>query len=154
MIFVYIPVLVERLPLVLRRPQHRHPTDFVGPDTYAYLLQDRAFLTSMGPFVVFAAFIVPLTFVCSLGLALMVNRVRVAKAFFRSSFFLPTACSYVIAAMIWSASYFLSALTGSAVERAATKASCGTSTRPTIFIRFLPSFCFSSSLRLRVMSPP
>ena len=39
-------------------------------------------------------------------------------------------------------------------ESAAMKASWGTSTRPTIFIRFLPSFCFSSSLRLRVMSPP
>ena len=37
---------------------------------------------------------------------------------------------------------------------AATKASWGTSTRPTIFIRRLPSRCFSSSLRLRVMSPP
>ena len=41
-----------------------------------------------------------------------------------------------------------------ALESAAMKASWGTSTRPTIFIRFLPSFCFSSSLRLRVMSPP
>ena len=40
------------------------------------------------------------------------------------------------------------------VESAAMKASWGTSTRPTIFIRFLPSFCFSSSLRLRVISPP
>ena len=40
------------------------------------------------------------------------------------------------------------------VESAAMKASWGTSTRPTIFIRFLPSFCFSSSFRLRVMSPP
>ena len=40
------------------------------------------------------------------------------------------------------------------VDSAAMKASWGTSTRPTIFIRFLPSFCFSSSLRLRVMSPP
>lgn len=39
-------------------------------------------------------------------------------------------------------------------ESAAMKASWGTSTRPTIFIRFLPSFCFSSSLRLRLMSPP
>ena len=33
-------------------------------------------------------------------------------------------------------------------------ASWGTSTRPIDFIRFLPSFCRSSSLRLRVMSPP
>ena len=38
--------------------------------------------------------------------------------------------------------------------RTARKASCGTSTPPTCFIRFLPFFCFSSSLRLRVMSPP
>ena len=36
----------------------------------------------------------------------------------------------------------------------ARKASCGISTRPTRFMRFLPSFCFSSSLRLRLMSPP
>jgi hypothetical protein len=33
-------------------------------------------------------------------------------------------------------------------------ASWGISTRPIDFMRFLPSFCFSSSLRFRVMSPP
>ncbi len=38
--------------------------------------------------------------------------------------------------------------------RTARKASCGTSTPPTCFMRFLPFFCFSSSLRLRLMSPP
>ena len=52
------------------------------------------------------------------------------------------------------AGYFLAGSATSPVDRAAMNASCGTSTRPTIFIRFLPSFCFSSSLRLRVMSPP
>src|SRR5437588_862394 len=36
----------------------------------------------------------------------------------------------------------------------AMKASCGISTLPTRLRRFLPSFCFSSSLRLRVTSPP
>ena len=36
----------------------------------------------------------------------------------------------------------------------ARNASCGTSTPPTDFIRFLPFFCFSSSFRLREMSPP
>jgi hypothetical protein len=38
--------------------------------------------------------------------------------------------------------------------RTVIKASCGISTEPTIFMRFLPAFCFSSSLRLRVTSPP
>src|SRR6185295_10495906 len=42
----------------------------------------------------------------------------------------------------------------SPVWRTARKASCGISTAPTCFMRFLPSFCFSSSLRLRVTSPP
>ena len=36
----------------------------------------------------------------------------------------------------------------------ARNASWGTSTPPTFFMRFLPFFCFSSSLRLREMSPP
>ena len=42
----------------------------------------------------------------------------------------------------------------SSVLRAATNASWGTSTRPICFIRRLPSFWRSSSLRLRVTSPP
>jgi hypothetical protein len=42
----------------------------------------------------------------------------------------------------------------SPTRRTARKASCGISTRPMRFMRFLPSFCFSRSLRLRVMSPP
>ena len=40
------------------------------------------------------------------------------------------------------------------IFKMAMKASCGTSTLPTAFMRFLPSFCFSSSLRLREISPP
>src|SRR5690606_5136059 len=40
------------------------------------------------------------------------------------------------------------------VEHLASKASCGISTLPTCFMRFLPAFCFSSSFFLREMSPP
>ncbi len=42
----------------------------------------------------------------------------------------------------------------SEVLSTARNADCGSSTSPTIFMRFLPSFCFSRSFLLRVMSPP
>ena len=47
-----------------------------------------------------------------------------------------------------------SASSYSSICSTARKASCGTSTRPTDFIRFLPAFCFFSSFCLRVTSPP
>ena len=65
------------------------PTEFVGLRNYRELLADKAFRQSLITFVAFAAFIVPLTFACSLGLALFVNRVRAGKAFFRSVFLCP-----------------------------------------------------------------
>jgi hypothetical protein len=39
-------------------------------------------------------------------------------------------------------------------DSTAMNASCGISTLPTRFMRALPSFCFSSSFRFRLMSPP
>ncbi len=106
LVFVYVPVMWSVYLSFFDARNTVTPTRFVGLGNYAYLLSDRAFLTSMGTFVVFAAFIVPTTFALSLGLALLVNRARVARAFFRSAFFLPTACSYVIASMIWRLTIF------------------------------------------------
>ena len=106
MIFVYIPIVWSVYLSFFNARNTVTPTEFIGLGNYVYLLTDRAFLTSMGTFTVFAAFIVPVTFACSLGLALLVSKATVARAFFRSAFFLPTACSYVIAAMIWRLSFF------------------------------------------------
>lgn len=82
------------------------PTHFVGLDNYTAMLRDDAFRDSLKTFLLFTAFIVPTTYVVSLTLALMVNRVRRARAFFRSVFFLPAACSYVVAALVWKMSIF------------------------------------------------
>jgi multiple sugar transport system permease protein len=106
LVFVYVPILWSVYLSFFDARNTVTPTKFVGLGNYVYLLRDPAFVASMGTFLVFAAFIVPVTFACSLGLALLVNRARVAQAFFRSAFFLPTACSYVIAAMIWRLSFF------------------------------------------------
>ncbi|WP_353942442.1 sugar ABC transporter permease [Streptomyces sp. HUAS MG91] len=82
------------------------PDTFVGLDNYTALLKDDAFTSSLWTFCVFTLFIVPATYAASLALALMVNRLRRAQAFFRSVFFLPAACSYVVAALIWKMSIF------------------------------------------------
>ncbi|WP_328996407.1 sugar ABC transporter permease [Kribbella sp. NBC_01245] len=106
LIFVYVPILWSVFLSFFDARNTVTPTDFVGVGNYVDMLSDPAFRSSLATFVLFAAFIVPTTFVCSLGLALLVNRARFAKAFFRSVFFLPTACSYVVASMIWKLSIF------------------------------------------------
>ena len=106
LVFVYVPILWSVYLSFFDARNTVTPTKFVGLGNYVYLLRDPAFVSSMGTFAVFTAFIVPVTFAGSLALALLVNEARVAQAFFRSAFFLPTACSYVIAAMIWRLSFF------------------------------------------------
>lgn len=105
-VFVYIPILWSVYLSFFDARNTVTPTEFVGFGNYRDMLTDPAFLSSMGTFVVFAAFIVPLTFAASLGLALMIHRVKRFKAFFRSVYFLPTACSYVVAALVWKLSIF------------------------------------------------
>ncbi|GAB4003637.1 sugar ABC transporter permease [Glycomyces albus] len=82
------------------------PADFVGFENFATMLTDENFRRSLITFSIFALFVVPLTFASSLGLAMAVNRVRIMRAFFRSVFFLPFACSYVVASLVWKMSIF------------------------------------------------
>jgi len=82
------------------------PGHFVGLANYADLLTDPAFLQSLVTIVLFAIFIVPLTYIVSLMLALLVDKAGWGRSFFRTVFFIPSAVSYVIASMIWSMSLF------------------------------------------------
>jgi multiple sugar transport system permease protein len=80
--------------------------NWVGFDNYVDVLSNREFRRSLVTIVVFAAFIVPLTFFLSLGIALLVNSVGFGRAFFRSAFFIPTAISYVVASIVWKMGIF------------------------------------------------
>jgi multiple sugar transport system permease protein len=106
LVFVYLPIAWSLLLSFFDARNTVTPTTFVGLGNYADMLSDAAFRSSLLTFVVFAAFIVPTTFALSLGVALLVNRARFARTFFRSVFFLPTACSYVVAALVWKMSIF------------------------------------------------
>jgi multiple sugar transport system permease protein len=105
-VFVYIPIGWSVYLSFFEARNTVTPSDFVGLRNYRDLFGDPAFTHSLGTFIVFAIFIVPLTFAASLALALLINRARFARAFFRSVFFLPTACSYVVAALVWKLSIF------------------------------------------------
>ncbi|RAS58853.1 multiple sugar transport system permease protein [Lentzea atacamensis] len=106
LVFVYVPIGWSLLLSFFDARNTVTPTEFVGLRNYADMLTDQPFLSSLGTFSVFAAFIVPLTFVLALALALLVNQISFMQAFFRSVFFLPTACSYVVASLVWKLSIF------------------------------------------------
>src|SRR5205814_1286626 len=90
-VFFFIPIIWS---IVLSFSEARAtitPTAFVGLQNYREMLGDPDFTKALTTFMIFALFIVPTTFLCALGLALLVNTVKVAQGFFRSVFFLPTA---------------------------------------------------------------
>jgi multiple sugar transport system permease protein len=106
-VFVYLPIVWSVVLSFSRAQNTVTPGDWVGLQNYIDLLQPGPFLDSLITFTIFAAFIVPLTFALSLGLALLLNGVRVMRTFFRSVYFLPTACSYVVASLVWKLSIFV-----------------------------------------------
>lgn len=106
LVFVYLPIAQSIYLSFFEAVNTVTPTKFVGLDNYASLLNNKLFTDSLLVFVGFAALIVPLTFVCSLALALLLNNLKWGQAFFRSVFFIPTAVSYVVAAIVWRFVFF------------------------------------------------
>jgi multiple sugar transport system permease protein len=105
-VFTYIPIIWGFVLSFFEARRTITPTEFVGLQNYITMIQDSAFRQSIGTFLIFALFIVPTTVAISLGLALLVNSVTYAQAFFRSVFFIPTACSYVVASLVWKLNIF------------------------------------------------
>jgi multiple sugar transport system permease protein len=105
-VFVYLPIIWSVVLSFSRAQNTVTPGQWVGLQNYVDLLRAGPFVDSLITFTIFAAFIVPLTFALSIGLALLLNQITFARTFFRSVFFLPTACSYVVASLVWKLSIF------------------------------------------------
>lgn len=105
-VFVHLPIGWSAYLSFFEARNTVTPTKFVGLSNYAYLLDDPLFRQSLVTFIGFAFLIVPLTFCIALGLALLLNNLRFGQAFFRSVFFIPTAVSYVVAAIVWRMAFF------------------------------------------------
>jgi len=105
-VFTLIPIVWGFLLSLSHAQNTIHVGHFVGFRNYADLLTDESFLKSLKTIIIFALFIVPITFAVSLGLALLVNRAGWGRSFFRTAFFIPSAVSYVVASLIWRMSLF------------------------------------------------
>lgn len=106
LLFTYLPIIWGFILSFFEARRTVTPTKFIGLENYLTMLRDPAFIQSLVTFALFALFIVPTTFAISLGLALLVNRVTRGQTFFRSVFFIPTACSYVVASLVWKLNIF------------------------------------------------
>ena len=106
LVFFFIPILWSVVLSLSNARSTLSPQGFVGLNNYVAMLTDPNFLQALGTFLVFAIFIVPLTFICALALALLVNSIRTGQGVFLLIFFLPAACSYVLASVVWKVSIF------------------------------------------------
>jgi len=77
------------------------PAVFTGPANYHQLLTDSIFWKAIYNTVYFAAFSIPLGFLVSISLAILLNFDIPARGFFRTIFFLPSLVPMVSLAVLW-----------------------------------------------------
>lgn len=79
-----------------------HPIEFVGLQNFIDLLDDDTFKASFVNTIVYTVGTVPLTLICSLGLAVLLNQKVKCRNFFRTVSFFPYVASLVAVAAVWN----------------------------------------------------
>jgi multiple sugar transport system permease protein len=76
--------------------------EYIGLGNYRELLEDEEFRNSLEVTFRYTVLFVPLLYVISLGLALLVNQKLVLTGVFRTLYFLPFMISLVVSSIIWT----------------------------------------------------
>lgn len=79
-----------------------NPMAFIGLDNFSRLLEDTVFHKALWNTVVYTVGVVPLTMVCALALAILLNQKIFARNFMRTVFFFPYVASLVAVAAVWN----------------------------------------------------
>ena len=79
-----------------------HEIEFIGLQNFKDLLGDRTFKKAFVNTIVFSLGTVPLTLICSLGLAILLNQNVKLRNFFRTVSFFPYVASLVAVAAVWN----------------------------------------------------
>ncbi len=79
-----------------------HDIEFIGLQNFKDLLGDKTFKKAFVNTIVYSVGTVPLTLVCSLGLAILLNQNVKLRNFFRTVSFFPYVASLVAVAAVWN----------------------------------------------------
>lgn len=100
-IFTLIPVFFAFV-LAFTKWDGVNPMQFIGMDNFVRMLGDKYFKEAFLHTIVYVIGTVPLTLVCSLGLAILLNQKIFARNFFRTVAFFPYVASLVAVAAVWN----------------------------------------------------
>ena len=100
-IFTLIP-MVFAIGLSFCNWDGQHAIEFVGLKNFLDLAGDKTFKTAFVNTIVYCVGTVPLTLVCSLGLALLLNQNVKLRNFFRTVSFFPYVASLVAVTAVWN----------------------------------------------------
>jgi ABC-type sugar transport system permease subunit len=100
-LFTLVPVLAAFVLAFMNWDAYNPPT-FAGIKNFARLFGDQNFHVALGNTLLYAIGHVPLTLVCALGLAILLNQKLRGIAFFRVAIFFPYITSLVAIAIVWN----------------------------------------------------
>jgi multiple sugar transport system permease protein len=100
-VFTLVP-LVFALFLSFLNWDGANPMEIAGLDNFIRLFKDPIFLRAMWNTILYTAGVVPLTLVCALFLAILLNQKLRGRNFFRAVSFFPYVASLVAVAAVWN----------------------------------------------------
>lgn len=100
-IFTLIPVIFSFILAFMKWDSFNTP-EFVGFNNFVKMVGDQSFWISLTNTIGYTVGVVPLTLVCSLGLAILLNQKIRGIRFFRTAFFFPYVTSLVAIAVVWN----------------------------------------------------
>ncbi|EOH90743.1 ABC transporter permease [Enterococcus asini ATCC 700915] len=100
-LFTLIPVIFSLILAFMKWDSFGTP-EFVGLKNFSKMLNDDTFWISLKNTFLYTIGVVPLTLICSLGLAILLNKKIRGMKFFRTAFFFPYVTSLVAIAVVWN----------------------------------------------------
>lgn len=100
-VFTLVPMVYAFI-LAFVKWDGSNPMEYVGLRNFSRLLHDSTFHKAFWNTIIYTIGVVPLTMVCALALAILLNQKLFGRNFMRTVFFFPYVASLVAVAAVWN----------------------------------------------------